>query len=166
MLDDGSIEGHVSDPRLRAARARNAAKPTPKKKKPKWVPRWKVGDRVEINLGGEWWPGTISRVDWDRECYDVTLDDDGSRRPGISDGALRAGRPAGPRYKAKFKPGDRVQGKYGGKGKWKTARVTRVVRLGPDGSTTYDVQFDDGRRDACLAEPHLRWPVKNFLRDT
>ena len=72
--DDGTRETRIPEPRLR-----DHVLPQP---------RWKVGDRVEVNLGGEWWPGTVTRVNADG-TYEITLDD-GSRERDVPEPRVRA----------------------------------------------------------------------------
>jgi DUF971 family protein len=120
------------------------------------APRLQEGDRVEGNYRGKgrWYPGRISRVNVDGS-FNVDYDD-GEKETRLDANLVRVvggAQAKGPQEPLRFQDGEKVEGNYRSMGKWNPARVGHANRDG-----TYNLDYDDGEREARVTPDHVRAP--------
>ena len=151
--DDGDSEENVPADRVRARDDATETAPAPARTV---QAAFTVSQKVEGNYGGEgkWYPGSISKVNSDGS-YNIAYDDGDSEGNVPADRIRALGNAAAPAAasagQAAFTVLQKVEGNYGGEGKWYPGSIAKVNSNG-----TYNIGYDDGDSEENVAADRIR----------
>mmetsp|Transcript_15990 Transcript_15990/g.24106 ORF Transcript_15990/g.24106 Transcript_15990/m.24106 type:complete len:980 (+) Transcript_15990:164-3103(+) len=115
--------------------------------------RFKVGDRVQgLFDDSNWYPATVATVTGNKYKLDY---DDGDVQEDVTEDRMKpmaAPDLKEPQMESKYRVGDRILAKYGGKTKYYPGVISQVRADG-----TYDIRYDDGESEKNVPD-HLIKP--------
>lgn len=124
--------------------------------------RYEVGARVEARYRGKpsYYSGKIT-VDHGDGCYDIDYDD-GEKETRVKTELIRGlkSSQSGP-SPVDLVVGDKIEANFRGRGRFFPAKIQRVNRVA-DGSTLYDVLYDDGEEEKGVVADWLRLVEVSF----